>query len=217
MTPGRARHPLPAAYRGSDWRLPVQVLDESLDGVRLPADLTGAVATLSMVGYGLPEVSRSIVATADGPGVLVFSASFTDTFDWPARDYEVELTIAQGGAVASLMMATLPVIAGANALLLDGDPALCAPCGPGSQAGMTAVVRAETGRIHIVRVDRVVISGGGSAAATTFDDTLTMLGVGNVQDAIVALYALIGGGPAPSPGGALDFSNPINSALIGAL
>jgi putative DNA primase/helicase len=47
--------------------------------------------------------------------------------------------------------------------------------------------------------------------------TLTMLGVNNVQDAIVALYELIGSGPPAPSGGVLDFSNPANSALIGAL
>lgn len=59
--------------------------------------------------------------------------------------------------------------------------------------------------------------GAGSAAQLSYDDTLTILGVDNVQDAIVALYDLIANGQPPSGGGALDFSHPANSALIGAL
>lgn len=65
----------------------------------------------------------------------------------------------------------------------------------------------------------VIVGPGGAstAAKLSFDDTLTALGVDNVQDAIVALYALIGATPpVPAPvllSGALSGS----SALAGAL
>jgi hypothetical protein len=54
---------------------------------------------------------------------------------------------------------------------------------------------------------------GLNAAALPFDDTIG-LGADNVQDAIVKLYDLIQGGGGGS-NGALDFSNPDNSGLIG--
>lgn len=63
----------------------------------------------------------------------------------------------------------------------------------------------------------VISVGATSARGLSFDDALTALGVDNVQDAIVALYALIGATPpAPTPvllSGALSGS----SALAGAL
>lgn len=78
-----------------------------------------------------------------------------------------------------------------------------------------------TGSDTVVLVPYVSVEGL-SAAQTAFNDALTMLGVDNVQDAIVALYALIGSGPIDPPDpdsapGVLDFTIPENSALIGAL
>lgn len=69
------------------------------------------------------------------------------------------------------------------------------------------------------RIEVVLGAGGpmgpaaGEAGQVSFDDALTALGVDNVQDAIVALFELIGSGVGP-PGGQFDFSKPANSALI---
>lgn len=217
MTPAKLTLPLPAAYIGASWSLVVQVFDENASGVAEPADLTGAAANLYMTTPGLAAASRILSGVIEAAGIIRFSPSADLTTTWPAASYDVELTLDQdGGNPQSILVGTVPVVAGPHA---RQDAAYSSPLKliGGTSSGTIGLVRAETGRIHIVRVDRVVIGGGGSAATTTFDDALTMLGVGNVQDAIVALYALIGGGPAPDPGGQLDFSNPINSALIGAL
>ncbi|MDB5432415.1 MAG: hypothetical protein JWP35_3531 [Caulobacter sp.] len=61
-------------------------------------------------------------------------------------------------------------------------------------------------------------SGPGDAATVAFNDTLTMLGVNNVQDAIVLICTALGGAPGPGPtGSALDFTLSSNSGLLGAL
>lgn len=103
----------------------------------------------------------------------------------------------------------------ADALVLQWSPA---------PKRLTLQWLSPVGELPAVRPDQplpsvpVVIGvGPTSARGLSFDDTLTALGVDNVQDAIVALYALIGATPpAPAPvllSGALGGS----SALAGAL
>ena len=55
-------------------------------------------------------------------------------------------------------------------------------------------------------------SGPATALAVAYNDTLTQLGASTVQGAIVALFDLVRAGQ----GGQLDFSNPLQSAWLGA-
>lgn len=61
------------------------------------------------------------------------------------------------------------------------------------------------------------VGGASSAQALSFDDTLTALGVTNVQDAIVALYALLGSNPPVVTPVLLSGALMGSSALAGAL
>lgn len=63
--------------------------------------------------------------------------------------------------------------------------------------GQVVVVTPPSTAVDVIMVATQGPPGAGASAAAevSYDDVLTSLGVTNVQDAIVALFNLIGGGP----------------------
>ena len=135
--------------------------------------------------------------------------------------YTVEVRRTRGDMVDDVAVFELQLLQGIS----DLSAARRAPRAEGDGAASGGVI-VMPGRTTVVRSGGLAgppgAPGPGEAGLIAFNDTLTMLGVDNVQDAIVALYALIGSGPIDPPdpdpvGGAFDFSTPNNSALIGVL
>jgi hypothetical protein len=207
MSPARLARPLDPIYQGSVWAQPIQFYDETTS---TPRDLTGATVKLHMARQGLPVEVRSVTAVPQGSGLVIVGADETVTDDWTDGRYTVEITIEEAGDVFSVAVGEVQIIQGAS----QGGNDRSRLFGAYTPPGVLGVVTSATGSVQVVMVDRL---GAANAASLSFDDTLTMLGVDNVQDAIVALYELIGSGPPAPSGGVLDFSNPANSALIGAL
>ena len=192
MAPARLRNPLDPIYQNSTWSQPIYVLDEDAQGVQTPADLTDVSAVLSLVRKGLPAAAIASVGIHQGEGLLLFTkAAVGEGADgWIDGDYSFELTLGE----QSVLVGEVPIVKGANA----GGSGERMP-GATRVPGVVTVARAATGAVHLVRTDRVTVTGAENAAALAFNDALTMLGVDNVQDAIVAIVALIGGGPGPDP------------------
>lgn len=212
MTPVVLQQALPAAVLRATWSWPVEIFDEQCGGVQTPADLTSATATLWLTSHTAPALAVSIVGAISDGGLVLFTATPQQVDAWGARIFEVELTLEYPDEVQSLVISTLPVFAGPHARQDNPAQRPQTPIG-GVSAPVVRLLRADNGAARIVRVDRVVV-GARTAREIAFDDTLTMLGVDNVQDAIVALYALIGSVPPPDPDPVAFWTS--NPGLLGA-
>lgn len=197
MAPARLNtRQLDPIYVGSTWRQPVQFLNED----QSPRDLTGQTVRMAMQRRGLPEADIPVVGVDQGEGVVFFEADEAVTADWTPGVYSFEVQIEADDDVLSVLVGEVQIAQGAAA----GGIAVL---GSVSRSGVPAVVVSETGTVQVVFVDRVTV-------AATIDDIPGLRDLlTDYEERIAALEA----GEPPASGGALDFSNPINSSLIGAL
>lgn len=203
MAPARLSMPLDPIYRGSTWRLPVQFLNED----QTPFDLTGAEVTAFMERNGLPRQRVEVVGNVEGSGLVTFNGDEAETTTWAAGRYGIEIRLAIADDILSVLVATIPVVKGPA----DGGADAVLP-GAAQIGGVQGVVVSATGMIRAVIVDRVRIGG-----ASTIDDLPGLRALlADYAERIAALESGETTPPNPS-GGALNFSLPANSALIGAL
>lgn len=200
MAPARLLRPLDPIYVGATWQQPIQFLNED----RTPRDMTGKPVTFALNRKGLPSASRTVEGVDQGDGLLLFEVDEEPSEPWVAGRYAIEVTVEDGDDVLSVLVGDVLVLKGAAAGGVETSS------GSSQSLGVPGVVISATGAVQIVFVDRVVIEG----SAVTIDDIPGLRDLlTDYEERIAALEA----GEPPVSGGSLDFSNPINSALIGAL
>lgn len=189
---------VPIARTDADWAFDIDFQDEAW---------TGSEVKVAFARQGLPAEQFEIDAVStDGTACAIRIPAATWAGKTPGT-WSAEVRKFDGEAIDDAAVFRV--------LLSRGMSDTTGPAGPPAGDGVAV------GGVIVSRVSSAVVVRAGSTAADAsliaFNDALTMLGVDNIQDAIVALHALIGSGPQPDPSGAFDFSIPANSALIGVL
>ena len=190
---------VPVARTDADWAFDIDFQGE---------DWTGSEVSVWLGRQGLPAVrfeAPEIIPTSDMACAIRIPEAI-----WATKEqgtYTVEVRKIDGDAIDDAAVFKVMLYRGVS---VEGTVA--PPAGDGVATG--GVIVSRVGHVTVVRSGGIMgPPGTGDAAQTAFNDALTMLGVDNVQDAIVALYALIGSGPLPDPGGNLLMEDSSNLLL----
>lgn len=177
---------VPIARTDADWAFDIDFQGE---------DWTGSTVKVAFARQGLPVEAfeiDTVTPSADMACAIRLPADTLTTKE--PGTYTVEVRRFEADAIDDAAVFRLMLYRGTSV-----DGAVAPPAGDGTATGGVIVSRISS--VTVVRSGGVMgPPGTGDAAQTAFNDALTMLGVDNVQDAIVALYALIGSGPMPEPG-----------------
>lgn len=198
MSAARLTMPLDPARTDADW---ADDLTFYRSAEADPEDWTGCQASLALVPrFGTSsflltsEVGGGLEILANGVGIRVAAAAMSDLVP---ETYDFELRKLDGTAVETVLVGSVSIEQGLSKIV-TGEVAT-GPVETSGGYGSVKVFRAPGG-VRVVRSGGVAgPAGPNTANLIAFNDALTALGVDNVQDAIVALYALIGGGPSPTP------------------
>ena len=114
-SPGLLGSPLDPIYLGSDWSQPFAIYD-LVDGAQVDADLTDVAFSLVLARRGVFAAAFELTLDSGlaltAPNVLVAEVAHGQLASWPPGYYDFELQQTSEGALTSLVVGSVGLIAG---------------------------------------------------------------------------------------------------------